>query len=213
MPRAERAAAPNAPSRQGPRRLAGAESGRRDLNPRPPEPHSGALPDCATSRCHSAQPHPVARDRPAVASRKAQVVPSLQRTASHPTPTSCGLRRGVLPPASSVRYRTALRPVDHSTPPNPVTRNLPSVGQLPDAKRLTDAGHQARRPDRGRACNLESWRLATIRSLGQDSAACTGRAVPDRLHARVHATLVYLIVFDASSHVTAARRKYASLAM
>lgn len=25
-------------------------SGRRDLNPRPPEPHSGALPDCATSR-------------------------------------------------------------------------------------------------------------------------------------------------------------------
>src|SRR6266516_8111737 len=41
MPRAERAAAPNAPSRQGPRRLAGAESGRRDLNPRPPEPHTG----------------------------------------------------------------------------------------------------------------------------------------------------------------------------
>ncbi len=27
-----------------------AKSGRRDLNPRPPEPHSGALPDCATSR-------------------------------------------------------------------------------------------------------------------------------------------------------------------
>src|SRR5215210_7579540 len=27
-----------------------AESGRRDLNPRPPEPHSGALPGCATSR-------------------------------------------------------------------------------------------------------------------------------------------------------------------
>ncbi len=26
------------------------ESGRRDLNPRPPEPHSGALPNCATSR-------------------------------------------------------------------------------------------------------------------------------------------------------------------
>src|SRR5207302_5871488 len=27
-----------------------AQSGRRDLNPRPPEPHSGALPGCATSR-------------------------------------------------------------------------------------------------------------------------------------------------------------------
>src|SRR5437016_4829746 len=26
------------------------QSGRRDLNPRPPEPHSGALPGCATSR-------------------------------------------------------------------------------------------------------------------------------------------------------------------
>src|SRR5437868_10253655 len=28
----------------------GPKSGRRDLNPRPPEPHSGALPGCATSR-------------------------------------------------------------------------------------------------------------------------------------------------------------------
>src|SRR2546430_17613530 len=36
------------------------KSGRRDLNPRPPEPHSGALPDCATSRCHfPGNPHPV----------------------------------------------------------------------------------------------------------------------------------------------------------
>ncbi len=41
MPRAQRAAAPNMPSRHGPRRWAGAESGRRDLNPRPPEPHTG----------------------------------------------------------------------------------------------------------------------------------------------------------------------------
>jgi hypothetical protein len=30
--------------------LSFSESGRRDLNPRPPEPHSGALPGCATSR-------------------------------------------------------------------------------------------------------------------------------------------------------------------
>ncbi len=27
------------------------KSGRPDSNRRPPEPHSGALPDCATSRC------------------------------------------------------------------------------------------------------------------------------------------------------------------
>ncbi len=35
-----------------PKVLAGvtSKSGRRDLNPRPPEPHSGALPGCATSR-------------------------------------------------------------------------------------------------------------------------------------------------------------------
>ena len=33
-------------------------SGRRDLNPRPPEPHSGALPGCATSRL---APPPVGR--------------------------------------------------------------------------------------------------------------------------------------------------------
>src|SRR6266571_4125052 len=37
---ASRAASAKTPSRQGPRRWAGAESGRRDLNPRPPEPHA-----------------------------------------------------------------------------------------------------------------------------------------------------------------------------
>src|SRR5256885_4312076 len=36
------------------------QSGRRDLNPRPPEPHSGALPGCATSRCPTPEnPYPV----------------------------------------------------------------------------------------------------------------------------------------------------------
>src|SRR2546422_813469 len=39
--------APQQKSLQG---LIFTQSGRRDLNPRPPEPHSGALPDCATSR-------------------------------------------------------------------------------------------------------------------------------------------------------------------
>src|SRR5881227_2844738 len=50
------------------------ESGRRDLNPRPPEPHSGALPDCATSRCHSPNPTPLPAIDPLFASRKAQAV-------------------------------------------------------------------------------------------------------------------------------------------
>src|SRR6266513_813503 len=39
-----------APQRKSLQSLIFTQSGRRDLNPRPPEPHSGALPDCATSR-------------------------------------------------------------------------------------------------------------------------------------------------------------------
>src|SRR4029077_4240161 len=68
-----------------------------------------------------------------------------------------------------------------TTPPHPTSfsENLPAVRQLPDAKRFTGAGPEGPPPDCGTACNLASWRRATIRS-GQDSAACTGRAVPDR---------------------------------
>ena len=44
----EKAKSPQACTAYGPLDLL--ESGRRDLNPRPPEPHSGALPGCATSR-------------------------------------------------------------------------------------------------------------------------------------------------------------------
>ena len=39
------------------------QSGRRDLNPGPPEPHSGALPDCATPRCTGAKIRECAGDR------------------------------------------------------------------------------------------------------------------------------------------------------
>ena len=49
---------PNGPRRMGRRspdpasvsKVEASKSGRRDSNPRPPEPHSGALPGCATSR-------------------------------------------------------------------------------------------------------------------------------------------------------------------
>src|SRR5207247_1774856 len=44
------AGAEKAPQRKSLQGLIFTQSGRRDLNPRPPEPHSGALPDCATSR-------------------------------------------------------------------------------------------------------------------------------------------------------------------
>src|SRR5213593_1364662 len=53
MPRAageRRRQKPAGPTKNGEPFGSPFESGRRDLNPRPPEPHSGALPDCATSR-------------------------------------------------------------------------------------------------------------------------------------------------------------------
>src|SRR5437879_4513790 len=46
--------APQQKSLQG---LIFTQSGRRDLNPRPPEPHSGALPGCATSRSFTFRIH------------------------------------------------------------------------------------------------------------------------------------------------------------
>ena len=39
------------------------QSGRGDLNPGPPEPHSGALPDCATPRCRKRIDPPPGRRR------------------------------------------------------------------------------------------------------------------------------------------------------
>ena len=73
------------------------QSGRRDLNPRPPEPHSGALPDCATSRRESPReqkrnlprPHPTINDAnhtPCGPSGQSQPlrVPALQLRGSMP---------------------------------------------------------------------------------------------------------------------------------
>src|SRR5437762_3684749 len=119
---------------KAPASSAGAESGRRDLNPRPPEPHSGALPDCATSR-NARRPDVETSRRPGKAKTPAE----------HRLPAT---------------YRSFPLAVSTSS-------------RLPVS--------------------------SSLRDLGQDSAACTGRAVPDRL--------LYLIVFDASSHVTALRRK------
>src|SRR6185312_495535 len=80
-------------------------SGRRDLNPRPPEPHSGALPDCATSR------PPL--DRPRTDS-EASREPLLRQ------PASAGRGRDHnLPPYSQVAANNHL-----SIPPHP--RPIPS---------------------------------------------------------------------------------------
>src|SRR6185312_13813316 len=81
------------------------QSGRRDLNPRPPEPHSGALPDCATSR------PPL--DRPRTDS-EASREPLLRQ------PASAGRGRDHnLPPYSQVAANNHL-----SIPPHP--RPIPS---------------------------------------------------------------------------------------
>src|SRR5207244_7564728 len=56
-----------APQRKSLQGLIFTQSGRRDLNPRPPEPHSGALPDCATSRYPTPETPP--REQPTGARR------------------------------------------------------------------------------------------------------------------------------------------------
>jgi hypothetical protein len=67
-------------------------------------PHSGALPGCATSRCHSTLPHPVTRPPRAVDGRRPQAGASLRSTVpSLLQRTACDLRRatshGVQPAA------------------------------------------------------------------------------------------------------------------
>src|ERR1041385_916669 len=86
-------------------------SGRRDLNPRPPEPHSGALPDCATSR--DARPSQISagsrgtRDPPDASPRPARASGRLRQSQSSST------ARPSTP--SPLRYRTALRPAHPPT--------------------------------------------------------------------------------------------------
>src|SRR5438876_2269032 len=99
-----------APQRKSLQGLIFTQSGRRDLNPRPPEPHSGALPDCATSR--DTRPSPISagsrgtRDPPDASPRLARASGRL-RQSSHSTAA-----RPSTP--SQLRYRTALRPVNRA---------------------------------------------------------------------------------------------------
>src|SRR5256885_3130928 len=147
-----------APQRPAQQSLIFTQSGRRDLNPRPPEPHSGALPGCATSRYHNPQPRPV----------NSQQAQTHRRTV--------GVQRRV----SRTNCYCDLTPRERNVPPWCFILNAQIA--FPLSRRERGTGGEDR----------------------NDSPARTGRAVPD---------LVYLIVFVASSHVTAARRKYASFAM
>src|SRR5207253_10518576 len=101
------------------------QSGRRDLNPRPPEPHSGALPDCATSRKTRRQGAETQRRR---------------GKASPPDPT---------PSPKDSRCKTS-----------PLISHIHSVSR-----------------------HLGVYLHVSASGPSKPSAACTGRAVPDRLHA------------------------------
>ncbi len=102
------------------------------MNPRPPEPHSGALPGCATSRLSTPPyPSPVARDQPTVASLKTPSASKVTANSPHRVGSahSCGLR---LPP-SLKRVRVANLPC----PPPPLPETYPAV-----ASRKTPSGFE-----------------------------------------------------------------------
>src|SRR5439155_562303 len=82
-------------------RICGGESGRRDLNPRPPEPHSGALPGCATSRFSAYFP---TRNRPEYSGDGRHLQPKM-RIALILTSAAARSRTivAVIPPAPSFR--------------------------------------------------------------------------------------------------------------
>src|SRR2546429_8331922 len=75
------------------------QSGRRDLNPRPPEPHSGALPDCATSRYPTPETPP--REQSTDATRT-----DAPRLSARLTRTDC---------SSKLTLQPAARPRSHSS--------------------------------------------------------------------------------------------------
>ncbi len=141
------------------------------MNPRPPEPHSGALPDCATSRYHNPQPR-------SVNSQQAQ---THRRTV--------GVQRRV----SRTNCYCDLTPRERNVPPPPPVLNGQSAFPLSGTERGTG----------GEDRNGE----------GDPKGLPYGRRGEDRNGEGQCLIAFHLIVFDASSHVTAARRKYASFAM
>ena len=176
------------------------------MNPRPPEPHSGALPDCATSRKTRRQGAQMPRRRekasPPGPTPSPKTVPGAGTSPLTAHIHSAAWRLGDCASSRSVRYRTALRPEKLDAE---ALRCRDAQERLPHP---TQPLH--RKSFRGKTSPLISHIHSAARRLSvylhvsasrpsKPSAACTGRAVPDRL--------VHLIVFDASSHVTALRRK------
>src|SRR2546422_6307638 len=87
--------APQQKSLQG---LIFTQSGRRDLNPRPPEPHSGALPDCATSRYPTPETPPREQSTDARRTDAPRLSARLTRIDCSSKPTLQPLRvRGLIP--------------------------------------------------------------------------------------------------------------------
>ena len=92
--------------------MAFAQSGRRDLNPRPPEPHSGALPGCATSRSPQSRreqyPNVTAPPHPFNLELTPPIKPSHTTKPNPPPASACPI-----PPASS----PATTPASAARPP------------------------------------------------------------------------------------------------
>src|SRR5207244_12075721 len=87
-----------APQRKSLQSLIFTQSGRRDLNPRPPEPHSGALPDCATSRYPTPETPPREQSTDARRTDAPRLSARLTRIYCSSKPTLQPLRvRGLIP--------------------------------------------------------------------------------------------------------------------
>ena len=90
-------------------------SGRRDLNPRPPAPHAGALPDCATTR--NCQESSDRRQRPsrhaagrATGLRHYSKLSTQIDDAAHARPQACGMRYRTAPLPEVVKAGRRCRP-------------------------------------------------------------------------------------------------------
>ena len=128
---------PKIASGKGPQNLLPDQSGRRDLNPRPLDPQSSALPSWATSRCarrthppHSAGFHTLAQPRGARGHRRARGPVSPDRTGRR------GHRTAPVWRASPRRHTPCRRGVLPGRPsggllPGPPSKAPPSRGLLP----------------------------------------------------------------------------------
>jgi hypothetical protein len=144
----------NTPSRYAEREQASAcslcLSGRRDLNPRPPEPHSGALPSCATSRTTSLH-------QSTQRSRARPPDPTTER--SDVEDAACAVHRarqqphsGALPSCATSRTTSLHQSTQRSRarPPDPTTERSDVEDAACAVHRARQQPHSGAHPERDR---------------------------------------------------------------